>query len=194
MTSLWEQLCDPIRRVRREPWPPSRFERGRKEMSHRGRPPAKAESLSRKPVGTRDRWRPGQPAMRRLHQEASGSGPPRAAARRVARERARAGTAPGPRIWTTSPPVGTQASAGAVAVTQDSPNVPSGDEFGSSLTICDLDQDGRPDLAVGGGGEDGYHGAVRALPDRGSRPAIDRTLCAAGAWAVVVRCPHEAGR
>ncbi|WP_435271199.1 FG-GAP repeat protein [Streptomyces sp. 1222.5] len=91
-------------------------------------------------------------------------------------------------------PVGTQASAGAVAVTQDSPNVPSGDEFGSSLTICDLDQDGRPDLAVGGGGEDGYHGAVRALPDRGSRPAIDRTLCAAGAWAVVVRCPHEAGR
>ncbi|MEU4038465.1 FG-GAP repeat protein [Streptomyces collinus] len=80
--------------------------------------------------------------------------------------------------------IGTKTSAGAVTVipgrrsgtpgtgsytiTQDSPNVPggseSGDEFGSSLAAGDLNKDGRPELIIGGGGEDGYRGAAWVLP------------------------------
>ncbi|MFF4442814.1 FG-GAP repeat protein [Streptomyces sp. NPDC001621] len=69
---------------------------------------------------------------------------------------------------------------GSYTITQDTANVPgsseSGDEFGSSLTVGDLDKDGRPELIVGGGGEDGYRGAVWVLPGGTTRPATSNTV------------------
>ncbi|MFF3687496.1 FG-GAP repeat protein [Streptomyces sp. NPDC002187] len=63
---------------------------------------------------------------------------------------------------------------GAYTITQDTPNVPgsseSGDEFGSSLAAGDVNKDGRPELIIGGYGEDGYHGAVWVLPGGTSSP------------------------
>ncbi|MCS0605714.1 FG-GAP-like repeat-containing protein [Streptomyces sp. LP11] len=69
--------------------------------------------------------------------------------------------------------------SGSYTITQDSPDVPGGsergDEFGSSLAAADLNKDGRPELIIGAGGEDGYRGAVWVLPGGASRPATDHT-------------------
>ncbi|MFD4144408.1 FG-GAP repeat protein [Streptomyces sp. NPDC058572] len=63
---------------------------------------------------------------------------------------------------------------GAYTITQDTPNMPgsseSGDEFGASLAAGDVNKDGRPELIIGGYGEDGYRGAVWVLPGGTSSP------------------------
>ncbi|MFF3689735.1 hypothetical protein [Streptomyces sp. NPDC002187] len=63
---------------------------------------------------------------------------------------------------------------GAYTITQDTQNVPgsseSGDEFGSSLAAGDVNKNGRPELIIGGYGDDGYRGAVWALPGTTSGP------------------------
>ncbi|MFF3687507.1 FG-GAP repeat protein [Streptomyces sp. NPDC002187] len=69
---------------------------------------------------------------------------------------------------------------GSYTVTQDTQKVPggseSGDEFGSSLAAGDVNKDGRPELIVGGGGEDGYRGAVWVLPGGMTGPATNGTI------------------
>ncbi|MET7677086.1 FG-GAP-like repeat-containing protein [Streptomyces seoulensis] len=62
---------------------------------------------------------------------------------------------------------------GAQGWTQDSKGVPggseTGDQFGKSVRLVDVDRDGKADLVTGAGGEDG-HGAVTVL--RGSASGL----------------------
>ncbi|MGW6742988.1 FG-GAP-like repeat-containing protein [Streptomyces sp. NPDC055025] len=66
--------------------------------------------------------------------------------------------------------------SGAKTYTQNSAGVPGTDEsydaFGQSLRLTDLDKDGKADLVVGAGGENGY-GAVTVL--RGSASGLTTT-------------------
>ncbi|MFJ7270635.1 integrin alpha pat-2 [Streptomyces sp. NPDC099050] len=58
-------------------------------------------------------------------------------------------------------------TTGAKTLTQDSAGVPSTsekeDHFGSALSVIDTDKDGKPEVYVGGYGEDGYAGRVWKL-------------------------------
>ncbi|MEU6384828.1 FG-GAP-like repeat-containing protein [Streptomyces bauhiniae] len=62
---------------------------------------------------------------------------------------------------------------GAQGWTQDSKGVPggseTGDRFGTSVRLVDVDRDGKADLVTGAGGEDG-HGAVTVLRGSASGP------------------------
>ncbi|MFI8926386.1 FG-GAP and VCBS repeat-containing protein [Streptomyces sp. NPDC053474] len=68
--------------------------------------------------------------------------------------------------------------AGALAVSQDEPDVPgvteSGDRLGSSVSLGDFDGNGHPDLAVGAEGEDKGDGTVLQL-DTGADGTVVRT-------------------
>ncbi|QDQ13330.1 FG-GAP and VCBS repeat-containing protein [Streptomyces spectabilis] len=67
---------------------------------------------------------------------------------------------------------------GALAVSQDEPDIPgvteTGDRLGSSVALADFDGNGRADLAVGGEGEDKGDGTVLQL-DTGSDGTVVRT-------------------
>jgi hypothetical protein len=72
-------------------------------------------------------------------------------------------------------------AAGETVITQNTPGVPgrseSGDAFGTSVRVADLDRDGRPDLIVGAPGEAVGHlaGAGRVTVIRGVRGGFSRT-------------------
>ncbi|GAA3565066.1 FG-GAP repeat protein [Microlunatus spumicola] len=64
------------------------------------------------------------------------------------------------------------ATSGNTAYDQDTPGVPGGSEegdfFGGSLSLLDVDGDGRPDLSIGAPGEDDGGGRVTTLLGSGS--------------------------
>jgi hypothetical protein len=72
------------------------------------------------------------------------------------------------RLWRGTP---SGPSADAIAVTQETPEVPghdqAGDRFGAALAVGDLDRDGFADMVVGAPGED--DGAGRVTVIRGGR-------------------------
>ncbi|MFD9859426.1 FG-GAP-like repeat-containing protein [Streptomyces alboflavus] len=69
--------------------------------------------------------------------------------------------------------------AGALAVSQDEPDVPgsteSGDRLGSAVSLADFDGDGRADLAIGADGEDEGTGTVLQLDTDASGAPVLRS-------------------
>ncbi|MEU3546968.1 FG-GAP repeat protein [Streptomyces longwoodensis] len=68
---------------------------------------------------------------------------------------------------------------GSYLFSQDSANVPDAsetdDQFGTTVAVGDVDRDGRPELFVGGFGENDYTGAAWVFPGATSGPTTTRS-------------------
>jgi hypothetical protein len=68
---------------------------------------------------------------------------------------------------------------GSYLFSQDSANVPDAsetdDQFGATVAVGDVDRDGRPELFVGGFGENNYTGAAWVFPGATSGPTTTRS-------------------